>query len=345
MKIVSGACAVCLALLAVALGFGADRADAATTEIGAVSEIESAAPPSEITAGGFAIQIAEAAGSYVVPPGYGTISAWRHSTGGVTGTLTFKVYRPTGVKQEFLVVGSDAQIVTAGTVATFPVQIPVRPGDRIGLSSDDVQLAYESNDAADRIGFFGADPAPGSTRVSDGDPFPDFKLDVAATLESDPAAGPGGTPVGGSPGAVASLPRVSGLSVAPRAFRAARRGPSAQAAGSPSFGTRVRYALNVAATVRFVVVRRAGHGRRQGSGDSVRCVVQTTLNRNAARCTRSIPLPGSFVRMSAAGASSFRFSGRIAGRTLKPGAYALVATASAGAKTGRSVSHSFRITR
>ena len=350
MRIVSAAGAI-VAVLATLLGPQIGPAAAATTEIGAVSEVKAGMAPSPTAEGGFTVQIGEAAGSYAVPAGFTTITSWSHSTGGRSGALTFKVYRPTGVAQEFLVVGSDTQTVVAGSVASFPVRIAVRPGDRIGLSSDDIQMAFETFDLADRIGFFGADPLTGSTRKSDGEPFPEFKLDVAATLESDPAS-PGGGPLPPPPPppppppayAAGPLPAVRDLSIAPRAFRAARSGPSSLATVSSRVGTRVRYRVNVAAEVRFTV-RRTPPGRRVGSGSAARCVAPTRRNRTAPACTRSIPLAGSFVRPSAAGARSFRFTGRLAGSTLKPGAYSLVAKATAGGRTGNAVRRAFRITR
>src|SRR4051794_21932413 len=168
----------------------AGSALAATTQIGSVTEIGAAALPAALTAGGFGVQISEASGTYAVPPGYSTITDWSHSAGTTAGVLTFKVYRPTGALHEFLVVGSDTQTVTAGSVQTFPQQIAVQPGDRIGLSSDSVELAFETFDPNDQIGFFGGDLPIGATRATDGDPFPDYKLDVAATLTSDPAPAP-----------------------------------------------------------------------------------------------------------------------------------------------------------
>ena len=352
MRIVSAAGAIAAALVTL-LGPHSASAAAATTEIGAVSEIRAGVAPSATAEGGFTVQIGEAAGTYAVPAGYSTITAWSHSTGGRSGTLTFKVYRPTGVAQEFVAVGSDTQTVTAGSVVSFPVRIAVQPGDRIGLSSDDIQMAFETFDLADRIGFFGVDPAIGTTRKSDGEPFGEFKLDVAATLESDPASPGGGVPPPlpappPPPPAYSAgpLPAVRDLSIAPRAFRAARRGPSSLGSVSSRVGTRVRYRVNVAARVRFTV-RRTRPGRRVGSGSSARCVAPTPRNRTAAACTRSIALQGSFARTSAAGIRSFRFTGRIAGRTLRPGSYLLVATATATAagRTGKSVRRSFRITR
>jgi hypothetical protein len=339
---------VVAATFAALLAAGGGRADAATTEIGAVTEVRSGAKPSATASGGFTVQIAEAAGSYAVPPGFATITSWTHSTGGTAGSLTFKVYRPTGATREFVAIASDTQTVVANTVMTFPVRIAVAAGDRIGLSSDDVELAYETFDPADRIGFFGADPPPGTTRATDGEPFGEFKLDVAATLDSDPDAVPSTAPPPPPPppppAATTPRPAVRGLTLAPRAFRAARSGPSTMPARSARSGTRVRYSVAVTAKVRFTV-RALRPGRRIGSGSAARCAPPTVATRAARRCTRAVALPGSFVRPAARGARSCRFTGRLGGRTLMPGDYVLVAAATAGGRTGNAVRRAFRITR
>jgi len=339
--------AVVLTLVVVALGGIVDRAAGATTEIGAVDEIRSGALPSPISSGGFVVQFAEAAGStYAVPGGYGTITAWSHSTGGTAGALTFKVYRPTGGPQEFLVVGSDTQTVTARTVHTFPVRIPVVPGDRIGLSSEDVETSYESNSLADRIGFFGSDPPLGATQATDGEPFEEFKLDVAATLESDPRAPePSPTPSPVPPYLIEPQPAVvSRLSIAPRNLVAARSGPSVQGAKRRRSGTIVSYRVDIAARVRFAV-RRIRPGRRTGNGAAARCVTRNRRNRGAARCRRVVPLKGGFAQMARAGSNRFRFTGRLSGRRLKPGAYRLVAIPTANGMAGRAATRGFRIVR
>ncbi len=335
-----------LMLCATAIGL-ADRAVAATVEIGAVREIHAASPPSPITGGGFTVQAGEATGSYAVPAGYGTITSWRHSAGTAGGSLTLKVYRPTGVSKQYVAVASDTRAVTASATQSFDVQIAVQPGDRLGLSSDDVQLAFESSDPGDRIGFFGSDPPGAATRSTDGEPFPGYRLDVAATLDSGASAGgdppPGGSvPGGGSPGGRSRLPVVSKLVLAPVAFAARRTGPSVPASGGG--GTKVGFRIDGAADVRFRV-QRLRLGRRRGGGASPRCVAATPRNRAAATCTRRIPLAGGFVRKAKAGANSFRFSGRLGGRRLSPGSYRLVATPIVHGTTGAAVARIFRIRR
>jgi len=278
-----------------------------------------------------------------VPSGYSTITSWSHSTGTAGGPLTFKVYRPTGVRQQYTAVASDTRAVTAQTVHRFPVRIPVRAGDRIGLSSEDVQLAFETSDTSDRIGFFGADPPLGATDTTDGEPFGEFKVDVAATLDDGSAGETGEAPGAGSgQGGGSQPPVVSMLKLAPPAFAAVASGPSVRTSGRG--GTRVSFRVDVAADVRFRV-QRLRLGRRSGGGASARCVSATPRNRRAAVCTRRIPLAAGFVRRAKAGASSFRFSGRLGARRLTRGSYRLVATPTARGRTGRPAARIFRITR
>ncbi|MGI8430245.1 MAG: RCC1 domain-containing protein [Solirubrobacteraceae bacterium] len=136
---------------------------------------------------------------------------------------------------------------------------------------------------------------------------------------------------------------VNELKIAPRAFAAARRGPSVSAAGvGHPVGARVTYALTIAANVRFTAEQKLP-GKVQGSGPSARCAAQTASNRRGRRCTRLVPVRGSFTRAGSGGANRFRFTGRLGGRALKLGSYVLAATPTAAAKTGRPVTVSFQI--
>ena len=101
-----------------------------------------------------------------------------------------------------------------------------------------------------------------------------------------------------------------------------------------TYGTAVRYSLNVDARVKFTV-ERAANGKRSGR----RCVKPTRANRRARSCARYVAVAGSFSHSGRAGTNRLRFSGRLAGRKLAPGRYRLVATP-AGGKARRT---SFRI--
>jgi hypothetical protein len=140
-----------------------------------------------------------------------------------------------------------------------------------------------------------------------------------------------------APAASAAVPALSGLTLAPAAFRARSSGPSVAAVRK---GTRVSYSLNVAATVRFTV-RRSAAGRRVGG----RCVKSTPKNRGRKACRRFVAVKGAFSRRRAAGPDRFGFAGRVNGRALRRGRYRLIATPTAGGQVGKAVRAGFRIVR
>ena len=101
------------------------------------------------------------------------------------------------------------------------------------------------------------------------------------------------------------------------------------------------FLLNEAASVSFKVKQRLP-GRRGKRG---RCVKRSTENRKKRRCTRLVSLRGGFTGVGVAGKNSFRFTGRLDGRKLRPGRYLLVATPTASGKSGKTRSIGFRIKR
>ena len=115
---------------------------------------------------------------------------------------------------------------------------------------------------------------------------------------------------------------IANPSIAPQAIVPAPSGPSASLARV--FGAIVRFTLKAPAVVRFTV-QRPLPGRKGKKG-----VCQRPSKRIAhkARCTRLVTLPGSFTLTPHVGRNSFRFRGRIGGRTLRPGKYRLVGTPS-----------------
>jgi DNA-binding beta-propeller fold protein YncE len=115
-------------------------------------------------------------------------------------------------------------------------------------------------------------------------------------------------------------PRFLRFSLSPTAFVAFSSGPGARTARTR--GTRVTYRLSEAATVTFHV-QSVLPGRRVCG----RCVAGTRANRAKPRCKRHRTLPGSLRHAGTAGLNRFRFTGRLAGRTLTPHSYRLVAVA------------------
>ena len=127
-------------------------------------------------------------------------------------------------------------------------------------------------------------------------------------------------------GADTVAPSVLSLGFLNSTFRAASKGGSV-ARKKPPVGTRVRYRVSEAGRARFTIERRA-KGRKKGR----KCVAPTKKNRKAKRCTRYVRLKGSFSRASTAGLNSFRFTGRLRGKKLRPGRYRLVMVATDAAK-------------
>ena len=129
------------------------------------------------------------------------------------------------------------------------------------------------------------------------------------------------------PTAAATL---ASLAVLPKAFRPLKRGGAIASATQPKRGTTVRYELTGAAAVGFTV-ERALRGRVVGG----RCRKQTPANRGKRKCTRFKKLRGGFSHQGAAGPNSFRFSGRLRGRALRPGKYRLVGRIGATSRSAR----------
>jgi hypothetical protein len=129
------------------------------------------------------------------------------------------------------------------------------------------------------------------------------------------------TPQPPPPGAKASL---SALKITPSRFRAAVQG----ATFAKAVGAKVTYALSAAGTVRFRVLR-AAKGVKAGG----RCVAKSRRHPRGTACTRYVAVGKAISRASQAGANSVRFSGRVAGRKLKPGRYRLAVLDPAGKTT------------
>lgn len=91
-------------------------------------------------------------------------------------------------------------------------------------------------------------------------------------------------------------------------------------ARKPRIGTTVSYSVSAAALVTFSVERKSV-GRKVGKA----CRKATPGNRKRKPCPLFKPVKGTFTHGGAAGANSFRFTGRPGGKALKPGAYRLVA--------------------
>jgi hypothetical protein len=98
-----------------------------------------------------------------------------------------------------------------------------------------------------------------------------------------------------------------------------------------------RYNDSQAAKTTFTVQRRT-LGRRKGGA----CVKTRKRPPRAKRCTRYVKV-GSFSHTDTAGPNRLRFSGRVGGRKLKPGAYRLRAVPRNSAGAGKAVTRGFRV--
>jgi hypothetical protein len=137
----------------------------------------------------------------------------------------------------------------------------------------------------------------------------------------------------------AGVARVAGLRLGPRAFSAARSGPTVKTSSTRG-GSHVSYTLSIPARVHFTV-QRASSGRIVAG----RCAASSTTSRRGPRCTRFTLVPGSFTRDRPAGRDRFAFTGRVKGRRLLAGRYRLVAVPEAAGRMGTPARASFRIVR
>lgn len=113
-----------------------------------------------------------------------------------------------------------------------------------------------------------------------------------------------------------AAPKLSGLAISPRKFRAAKSGPTILAVGKAS-GALISYEDSIAAQMSALVAR-AMPGRKVGG----KCVAETAANAAKKECTRYLKV-GRFSHADVAGRNRLHFSGRLNGKALPPGEYRL----------------------
>lgn len=179
-------------------------------------------------------------------------------------------------------------------------------------------------------------PAAAPVPDADGDGVPDSE--DACPAQSDLAAER--NPRNGCPAPPLDTiaPVISTLALSPASFVAANSGPSAVAAAT--VGTHVFIKVSEAATTTFTVERKRAGVRKKGT-----CVSGRAKHGQKA-CTLYKRVKGTIVRSGAAGLTSFRFMGRLNGRSLKPGSYRFVASARDGAgNSSKAARRAFTIKR
>jgi hypothetical protein len=119
--------------------------------------------------------------------------------------------------------------------------------------------------------------------------------------------------------------QVQSLAVKPSKFRAgnvAGAVVSRRKKAAAPIGTTVTYGLSAAGTVEFSIERRVD-GRRVGKT----CQKKTAANSLRKKCALYKPIKGGFSVSGVTGSNAFKFSGRVGGKSLKPGSYRLTAVA------------------
>jgi hypothetical protein len=131
------------------------------------------------------VQPEVSAASYVVPNTGTTnrITSWS-TRANIDGTMTMKVFRPVGGLEYSVVAHDGPRTLTANSVNTFSTNLPVKPGDVVGLNTGDgVGCIFDSpgDSYLAREGDL-ADNASGT--FSTGFPVtPDNRINLSAVLE------------------------------------------------------------------------------------------------------------------------------------------------------------------
>jgi hypothetical protein len=137
------------------------------------------------------VQSANGFGATFTVPAYGaTITSWSNFTGDSVGqqNLTFKVFRKVAEPRTYRAVGRDGpRPLTNGVVNTFNVNIPVQPGDLIGINSADGGTVQNSCSVSALVGTDDFDYyGPPGLAVGDEAPFTDSSggiLNVSAVVK------------------------------------------------------------------------------------------------------------------------------------------------------------------
>jgi hypothetical protein len=119
-------------------------------------------------------------------------------------------------------------------------------------------------------------------------------------------------------------PALGSLLLTSSAFAAAHSGPSAVSASVS--GTYIIYTDSQAATTTFTVQQKLA-GVYSGSGKARACGKAPKHPKHGAKRCSYVKTLGSFTHTDVGGTNALKFTGRVAGKTLTPGAYLLSAMA------------------
>jgi hypothetical protein len=143
------------------------------------------APTEECTAGATYAQTSSSVNSYVAPTD-GVITSWAHRADAAPPELRFRVVRQFGETNYFALVGESASTPQAANeLNEFPVRIPVKGGDVIGLFLGP-STAYHCSSATGKTAdvWYYALGSVGTETLFVG-PQSTYKFDVSAQLEPD----------------------------------------------------------------------------------------------------------------------------------------------------------------
>jgi hypothetical protein len=119
--------------------------------------------------------------------------------------------------------------------------------------------------------------------------------------------------------------QIQSLAVNPNAFRAGNAAgaiASRKKKAAAPLGATVSYSLSAAGSVEFSLELQTT-GRKAGK----KCVKKTRGNARHKKCSSFKPVKGGFSVAGVAGPNSFKFSGKLGGKALKPGSYRLIGSA------------------
>jgi hypothetical protein len=132
------------------------------------------------------------------PPAYsastdGLLTSWSVAANSDTGaTVKLRVFRPTGTPNEYLVVADSPQqgpLAPNVVNGPFPVSIPVKAGDLLGLNvvaATAPSCDMSTSDPGDVMLQFSPDTAVVGDRESSTDTFTAFRANIAATFTPQP---------------------------------------------------------------------------------------------------------------------------------------------------------------